>query len=217
MDLVRKYENVVIARTFSKGFGVPSIRLGYLISNADNMNVLSKTRFAHESNALSNAVAEYLLDNYHDRRRLQSQGDCRPQQTQDNSYRKSVSRHSARVGIFCFWTLEVRHARRRMSRLCASRKSISRDLGPRLGIATPPSLWVPSTRWNDSSKRRAPSLRSIDLHEQGSSNRRLRIRRRALGPSFARAGNGGGRHGASVRCGAGRSRGCAGIEGGYCR
>ena len=28
------------------------------------MNILSKTRFAHESNALSNAVGEYLLDNY---------------------------------------------------------------------------------------------------------------------------------------------------------
>ncbi len=64
IELVRKYENVVIARTFSKGFGVPSIRLGYLISNRDNMEVLSKTRFAHESNSLSNAVAEHLLDNY---------------------------------------------------------------------------------------------------------------------------------------------------------
>jgi histidinol-phosphate aminotransferase len=64
VDLMRKYENVVVARTFSKGFGVPSIRLGYLITNTDNMNVLSKTRFAHESNSLSNAVAEYLLDNY---------------------------------------------------------------------------------------------------------------------------------------------------------
>lgn len=63
VELIRKYENVVIARTFSKGFGVPSIRLGYLISNKDNMNILSKTRFAHESNALSNAVAEHLLDN----------------------------------------------------------------------------------------------------------------------------------------------------------
>lgn len=64
VGLVKKYENAVIARTFSKGFGVPSIRLGYLISNADNMNILTKTRFAHESNALSNAVAEYLLDHY---------------------------------------------------------------------------------------------------------------------------------------------------------
>lgn len=64
VELIRKYENIVIARTFSKGFGVPSIRLGYLISNAENMNILAKTRFAHESNSLSNAVAEHLLDNY---------------------------------------------------------------------------------------------------------------------------------------------------------
>jgi len=64
MELIRKYENIVIARTFSKGFGVPSIRLGYLISNVENMSILAKTRFAHESNSLSNAVAEYLLDNY---------------------------------------------------------------------------------------------------------------------------------------------------------
>ncbi len=64
IDLIKEYENVVVTRTFSKGFGVPSIRLGYMISNQANMNVLSKTRLAHESNALSNAVAEYLLDNY---------------------------------------------------------------------------------------------------------------------------------------------------------
>jgi histidinol-phosphate aminotransferase len=64
IDLIRKYPNIVVARTFSKGFGVPSIRLGYLVSNEDNMSILSKTRFAHESNALSNAVAEHLLDNY---------------------------------------------------------------------------------------------------------------------------------------------------------
>ena len=28
------------------------------------MEVLSKTRFAHESNALSNSIAEYLIDNF---------------------------------------------------------------------------------------------------------------------------------------------------------
>ena len=59
-----EFENVVVTRTFSKGFGVPSIRLGYLISNEANMSVLTKTRLAHESNSLTNAVAEYLIDNY---------------------------------------------------------------------------------------------------------------------------------------------------------
>jgi len=64
VDLIKEFENVVVTRTFSKGFGVPSIRLGYLMSNEGNMSVLSKTRMAHESNSLTNAVAEYLLDNY---------------------------------------------------------------------------------------------------------------------------------------------------------
>ncbi len=64
IELIKKYENVVVARTFSKAFGVPSIRLGYLLSNEDNMDIISKMRFAHESNALSNCVAEYLIDNF---------------------------------------------------------------------------------------------------------------------------------------------------------
>ena len=64
MSLIDEFENLVVLRTFSKGFGVPSIRLGFMVSNKDNMEVLSKTRFAHESNSLRNAVAEYLLDHY---------------------------------------------------------------------------------------------------------------------------------------------------------
>jgi histidinol-phosphate aminotransferase len=64
MPLLNDFENIVILRAFSKGFGVPSIRLGYMVSNEENMQILSKTRFAYECNALSVAVAEYLLDNY---------------------------------------------------------------------------------------------------------------------------------------------------------
>ena len=64
MGLIDKYENLVVLRTFSKGFGIPSIRLGYMVSNEENMAVLTKTRLAHESNSLRNAVGEYLLDHY---------------------------------------------------------------------------------------------------------------------------------------------------------
>ncbi len=62
-ELISENKNVVIARTFSKAFGVPSIRLGYILSNKENIEVFTSTRFAHESNSLSNAVAEYLLEN----------------------------------------------------------------------------------------------------------------------------------------------------------
>ncbi len=64
IPLVHRLPNVVITRTFSKAFGLPSIRLGYLISSKPNMSVLSKNRLAHESNSLSNYVAEYLLSNF---------------------------------------------------------------------------------------------------------------------------------------------------------
>ena len=63
IGLVKDYDNLVILRTFSKGFGVPGIRLGYMVSNAENIAHFSKTRFAYESNSLSDAVGEYLLDN----------------------------------------------------------------------------------------------------------------------------------------------------------
>ena len=64
IDLIEEHHNLVVTRTFSKGFGVPSIRTGFIASNEENMNIISKTRFAHEANALNTAVVEYLLDNY---------------------------------------------------------------------------------------------------------------------------------------------------------
>ncbi len=64
LPLINEFENVVVMRTFSKAFGIPSARLGYMVSTEENMELLSKTRLAHEANALSAAMAEYLLDNF---------------------------------------------------------------------------------------------------------------------------------------------------------
>ena len=64
VGLIKRFNNVIIARTFSKGFGVPSIRLGYLISNKNLIKFLSANRLAHETNTLSVKVADYLLDNW---------------------------------------------------------------------------------------------------------------------------------------------------------
>ena len=41
LDLINEYENVIVARTFSKAFGVPSIRLGFLLTNEKNMEIIS--------------------------------------------------------------------------------------------------------------------------------------------------------------------------------
>ncbi|MBS0185063.1 MAG: histidinol-phosphate aminotransferase family protein [Proteobacteria bacterium] len=64
LPLLKEFENVVVMRTFSKAFGIPSARLGYMVSTSENMDLLCKTRFAHEANSFSAAMAEYLLDHF---------------------------------------------------------------------------------------------------------------------------------------------------------
>ena len=64
VPLLKKFENLIVLRTFSKAFGVPSIRAGYTISTKKNMEILSKARIAHELSSVSIVIAEYLLDNF---------------------------------------------------------------------------------------------------------------------------------------------------------
>lgn len=65
ISLVKNFKNIIVLRTFSKAFGVPSIRAGYTVSSSENMRILSKARIAHELSSVSIAIAEYLLDNFH--------------------------------------------------------------------------------------------------------------------------------------------------------
>ena len=61
--LIHFHENVYIIRSFSKTFGLPSIRLGCLISNKKNMDIISNYRPAYEVSYPSLKIGEYFLDN----------------------------------------------------------------------------------------------------------------------------------------------------------
>lgn len=63
ISLIDKYKNLIVARTFSKGLGLPSIRLGYLIANPDLIRYLESKRFAHETNSLTIDIAVWAMDN----------------------------------------------------------------------------------------------------------------------------------------------------------
>ena len=63
ISLINKHKNLIILRSFSKAFGIPSIRLGFIISNQKNIQLLSATRLAYESNYLSDTAAIYFLKN----------------------------------------------------------------------------------------------------------------------------------------------------------
>lgn len=52
-DLIALYPNLFITRTFSKTWGMPSLRLGYVMSNANNIRALSCVRGPYDINQLA--------------------------------------------------------------------------------------------------------------------------------------------------------------------
>lgn len=52
-DLVSQYPNIVITRTFSKTWGIPSLRLGYIISDKENIRALLNVRGPYDVNQLA--------------------------------------------------------------------------------------------------------------------------------------------------------------------
>ncbi len=63
LPLINSYKNLYIIRSFSKTFGLPSIRVGCLLSHYDNMKIMSNYRPAYEISYPSLRIAEYFLDN----------------------------------------------------------------------------------------------------------------------------------------------------------
>jgi histidinol-phosphate aminotransferase len=62
IDLVDQFDNLIVMRTFSKAFGGAGLRLGFMISQKQNIEYFSKTRSIVESNTFSMRVGEYLIE-----------------------------------------------------------------------------------------------------------------------------------------------------------
>ncbi len=58
-----KKKNLIVMRTFSKAWGLPSIRLGFLVTNRKLCEYISKCRSLVETNALSFQIAVWALNN----------------------------------------------------------------------------------------------------------------------------------------------------------
>lgn len=62
LSLIDEFDNLVVFRTFSKAYGLAGIRLGFMISQTENITYFTNTRSLVESNTLSMTVAQYFLD-----------------------------------------------------------------------------------------------------------------------------------------------------------
>ncbi len=62
-DVVDQYPNLLVTRTFSKTWGLPSVRFGYVISKAENINALLNVRGPYDINQLAVVAIEAALTN----------------------------------------------------------------------------------------------------------------------------------------------------------
>lgn len=53
VDLVEQYPNIIVTRTFSKTWGMPSLRIGYVVAAAENIEALLKVRGPYDINQLA--------------------------------------------------------------------------------------------------------------------------------------------------------------------
>ena len=61
----QKFSHVIVIQTFSKAFGLASVRLGYIITHPNNIQWLYKVKSYADINLLAIKFGEFLLDNYY--------------------------------------------------------------------------------------------------------------------------------------------------------
>jgi histidinol-phosphate aminotransferase len=62
VDLLGKYPNLVIARTFSKAYGLASARVGFILAAREIIDLVGKVLLPYHLNAFSLAAAETVWD-----------------------------------------------------------------------------------------------------------------------------------------------------------
>jgi histidinol-phosphate aminotransferase len=63
VDLLPKFDNLVVLRTFSKGFAMAGLRLGYIVARPESIAALAKCRGPFDVNRLAIAAGTAQLEN----------------------------------------------------------------------------------------------------------------------------------------------------------
>ena len=64
IDLIKKYDNVVILRTFSKFFSIPGLRMGAVISTKENVQYIKNYKPHYTINNVALTFGETIVDNF---------------------------------------------------------------------------------------------------------------------------------------------------------
>lgn len=61
VNLVKKYPNLIVARTFSKAYGLAGARVGYMLASEEVTKIISKTFMPYHMNSLSLVTADIVF------------------------------------------------------------------------------------------------------------------------------------------------------------
>ena len=64
INQIRKYDNLLVARSFSKAFGLAGIRLGFILGNLKHIKYISNSRSGYETNVLTAETAIFYIEHY---------------------------------------------------------------------------------------------------------------------------------------------------------
>lgn len=64
MDLVKKYDNVFVLRTFSKMLSIPSLRVGAIMSSSENIRCINAYKPHYTVNSIALLFVEAIVDNH---------------------------------------------------------------------------------------------------------------------------------------------------------
>ena len=77
--LINEWENLLVLRSFSKGFGLAGLRLGYVLANPEIIKYINLTRPIFNVNLLAMVAGEVVMDNLEEAKLVQAE----QQQTRD--------------------------------------------------------------------------------------------------------------------------------------
>ena len=66
LNIIGKYEHLIVARTFSKAYGLAAARVGYMFAAADVVSMIEKTYMPYHLNVLSLAAADTVYQMRHE-------------------------------------------------------------------------------------------------------------------------------------------------------
>ena len=61
ITLIKTYDNLIVLRTFSKGFGLAGLRLGYLVARPEIIEEMKKLTSPYDGNTLARRICAQVL------------------------------------------------------------------------------------------------------------------------------------------------------------